>query len=145
MLLSRSQAHSSFSSGRRLSEGRNNSSSASIAEAAASIDAGQLAISPTQGDTFALLTEAADMFRAVASSKGQSVQVDSPPGPLFALFDHDRRLQEPAGGGQPPLLYAAEWRPDGNPSLNEARKGARWLQRVLDRVLKRRCCGPCRT
>lgn len=59
----------------------------------ASIDAGQLAISPTEGDTIALLTEAAEMFRAVAVSKGQSVQVDSPPGPLRALFDHDRMLQ----------------------------------------------------
>jgi signal transduction histidine kinase len=59
----------------------------------ASIDAGKLAIVPVRGDSSALIAEAVDMFGAAASDKGLSLVVDSPGGPICAMFDHDRMLQ----------------------------------------------------
>jgi signal transduction histidine kinase len=59
----------------------------------ASIDSGQLGMSPSSGDASALLTEAVDMFQAAALAQGVSVQAEVAESPLLADFDHDRMLQ----------------------------------------------------
>jgi signal transduction histidine kinase len=59
----------------------------------ASIDTGQLAISPARGDSSALLREAADMFQAAALAQRMHLGVEVSESPLFADFDHDRMLQ----------------------------------------------------
>ena len=58
-----------------------------------SIDAGKLALEPTEGDAAALITEMAEAFRPAALEKGVTLSVDLPTGALLAPFDHDRMLQ----------------------------------------------------
>lgn len=58
-----------------------------------SIDAGRLAVEPTNGDAAALLTEAAEAFRPAAAEKGVTLSVEVPAGAVLAPFDHDRLLQ----------------------------------------------------
>lgn len=58
-----------------------------------SIDAGKLAITPTQGDVAALVAEATEAFQPAALEKGVSLTAEVPAGPLVAEFDHDRMLQ----------------------------------------------------
>lgn len=58
----------------------------------ASIDAGQLAVTPASGDLTALMGEAVDLFQALASAKGIALEMQVE-GPLPAEFDHDRMLQ----------------------------------------------------
>ena len=57
------------------------------------IDAGKLAVEPVEGDAAALLAEATEAFRPAALEKGVSLSAEIPPGPLRAVFDHDRVLQ----------------------------------------------------
>jgi len=59
----------------------------------ASIDAGQLAVTPAQGDATRLIAEAVDTFQAAASEKGISLVMESVESSLLAEFDHDRLLQ----------------------------------------------------
>lgn len=58
----------------------------------ASIDAGQLAVTPVRGDFASLIAEAVDTFEATASAKGISLTAEVAE-PLPADFDHDRMLQ----------------------------------------------------
>jgi signal transduction histidine kinase len=58
-----------------------------------SIDAGKLGVEAIEGDAAALLTEAAETFQPAALEKGVSLSTEIPPGPLRAMFDHDRVLQ----------------------------------------------------
>jgi signal transduction histidine kinase len=58
-----------------------------------SIDAGKLGVEAVEGDAAALLTEAAEIFQPAAREKGVSLSTGIPPGPLRAMFDHDRVLQ----------------------------------------------------
>lgn len=59
----------------------------------ASIDAGKLAMTSVRGDVALLLAEAVDAFRAAATAKGVSLELEAIGGPLTAAFDHDRMLQ----------------------------------------------------
>ncbi len=59
----------------------------------ASIDAGRLALTTGVGDANALIAEAVDMFGAVASAKGVSLQKELNASPLLAVLDHDRIIQ----------------------------------------------------
>ena len=59
----------------------------------ASIDAGRLALTSTSGDANTVIAEAVDMFEAVASAKGVSLQSALDASPLLAEFDHDRIIQ----------------------------------------------------
>jgi signal transduction histidine kinase len=59
----------------------------------ASIDAGRLAVNPTEGDANALLAEAADTFRAAALAKGVALEAKLFEPALPGRFDHDRLLQ----------------------------------------------------
>jgi signal transduction histidine kinase len=59
----------------------------------ASIDAGKLAVRPVLGDWTALITEAADTFKAAASAKGLSLKTEMAEQPLCGEFDRDRMLQ----------------------------------------------------
>jgi signal transduction histidine kinase len=59
----------------------------------ASIDAGRLAVQPLAGDWTALMTEAADAFKAAASAKELSLKTEMAGQPLCGNFDHDRMLQ----------------------------------------------------
>jgi signal transduction histidine kinase len=59
----------------------------------ASIDAGKLAMAPSEGDAVALVKEAADTFQAAAREKGVTLAVEVPAGPLAATFDYERILQ----------------------------------------------------
>jgi signal transduction histidine kinase len=58
-----------------------------------SIDAGKLAMSPTEGDAGRVVAEATDVFQSAADAKGVSLSADLPDHPLPAEFDHDRMLQ----------------------------------------------------
>ncbi|GAC1551656.1 MAG: hypothetical protein NVS3B10_14100 [Polyangiales bacterium] len=58
----------------------------------ASIDAGQLALTPEPADSTALIAEAVDMFQAAAIAKGVGLESQIAV-PLPAEFDHDRMLQ----------------------------------------------------
>jgi signal transduction histidine kinase len=58
-----------------------------------SIDAGKLGVEAVEGDAAALLTEAAEAFQPAALEGGVSLKTEIPPGPLRAMFDHDRVLQ----------------------------------------------------
>lgn len=58
-----------------------------------SIDAGKLAVTPTDGDLGALLEDAVEAFRVAAEAKAMTVTVDGVDGALRARFDHDRILQ----------------------------------------------------
>jgi len=58
-----------------------------------SIDAGRLAMAPIAGDAIALLAEAVDTFQPAAGRKGIALSTEGPPGPLPAVFDHERMLQ----------------------------------------------------
>ena len=59
----------------------------------ASIDAGQLAMTPRRGDVDALMAEAVETFHGAATDKGLTLRVEPGAGPVFAMFDHDRILQ----------------------------------------------------
>jgi signal transduction histidine kinase len=59
----------------------------------ASIDAGKLAVEPVSSDWTALITEAADTFRAAASAKEISLRTEIAGQPLLGKIDHDRMLQ----------------------------------------------------
>jgi signal transduction histidine kinase len=59
----------------------------------ASIDAGKLAVTPTQGDWALLLAEAVEMFQGAALAKNVTLAVDGDRSPLPAAFDHERLLQ----------------------------------------------------
>lgn len=59
----------------------------------ASIDAGQLTVTPAQGDATGLIAEAVDTFQAAASEKGISLLMERVESPLLAEFDYDRLLQ----------------------------------------------------
>jgi signal transduction histidine kinase len=58
-----------------------------------SIDAGKLAMAPTEGDAARVVTEATDVFQSAAQAKGVSLAAELPDHPLPAEFDHDRMLQ----------------------------------------------------
>lgn len=58
-----------------------------------SIDAGKLAITPSEGDAAALVAEAMETFLPAALEKGASLSAEVPAGPLLAEFDRDRMLQ----------------------------------------------------
>jgi signal transduction histidine kinase len=58
-----------------------------------SIDAGKLAMAPTEGDAARVVTEATDVFQSAAAAKGVSLSAELPDRPLPAEFDHDRMLQ----------------------------------------------------
>jgi signal transduction histidine kinase len=58
-----------------------------------SIDAGKLAMTPTEGDAALLVAEATETFRPAALEKGVSLSAEVPGRPLLAKFDHDRMLQ----------------------------------------------------
>jgi len=59
----------------------------------ASIDAGALAMTRSSGDGGKLVAEAVDIFRAAATAKGISLQLEVGAEGLLADFDHDRLLQ----------------------------------------------------
>jgi len=59
----------------------------------AAIEAGRLHVQATVDDLARVLRDAADPFRAAAGAKGISLDLDEAPGPVFALFDHDRVIQ----------------------------------------------------
>jgi len=58
-----------------------------------SIDAGSLAVVRLRGDLSGSVTEALETFRAAASAKGLSLEIEQLDQPLLADFDHDRILQ----------------------------------------------------
>ena len=58
-----------------------------------SIDAGQLAVRPTDGDLSVLLKDAVETFRVGADAKAMTVTIEGVDGTLRARFDHDRILQ----------------------------------------------------
>jgi signal transduction histidine kinase len=58
----------------------------------ASIDAGELAVAPSQGDATVLVAEAVDLFQGLAAAKQITIRSDIV-GPLPCTFDHDRLLQ----------------------------------------------------
>ena len=59
----------------------------------ASIDAGKLALAPTEGDASALVDEAVEMFFSAAAEKNLVLTAQIGAGPVSAWFDHDRVLQ----------------------------------------------------
>ena len=59
----------------------------------ASIDAGQLAMTPTRGDVVAVVAEAAETFQGAAAAKGLTLHVAPGAASIQAMFDHDRILQ----------------------------------------------------
>ncbi len=59
----------------------------------ASIDAGKLAVAPSQGDPASVIAEALDLFRAAATSKDITLVSEVTPGTLPAYFDPDRMAQ----------------------------------------------------
>jgi len=58
-----------------------------------SIDAGQLAVHPQRHDATELLRETVDVFLPIATGYGTSIEFEVAPGPLMALYDHERILQ----------------------------------------------------
>lgn len=54
---------------------------------------GKLPVHPTRGDVCVLLEETVNLFTPIAANKSCSLVVDMCPGPLWAMFDHDRILQ----------------------------------------------------
>ncbi|HVF33834.1 MAG TPA: ATP-binding protein [Candidatus Saccharimonadia bacterium] len=61
----------------------------------ARIDAGKLAVHPTDGDWTALVEEAIESFRPLAAERDLRLETDpeGAPAPLTAVFDHDRMMQ----------------------------------------------------
>ena len=59
----------------------------------AAIEAGRLHVQPAADDLARVLRDAAEPFRAAAGTKGISLDLHEAPGPVFALFDHDRVIQ----------------------------------------------------
>jgi signal transduction histidine kinase len=58
-----------------------------------SIAAGRLAVTAGPGDSRALVVEALETFRPLASAKGISLESEMPERTLLVAFDHDRILQ----------------------------------------------------
>lgn len=58
-----------------------------------SIEAGKLVVTPARGDLAALMAEALDIFRVMASAKGIALEMEVPERAMTAEFDHDRMLQ----------------------------------------------------
>ena len=58
-----------------------------------SIAAGRLAVTAGPGDSRALVVEALETFRPLASAKGISLESEMPEQTLLVAFDHDRILQ----------------------------------------------------
>lgn len=59
----------------------------------AAIEAGHLQVQATADDLARVLQDAAEPFRAAAGKKGIALDLDEAPGPVPALFDHDRVIQ----------------------------------------------------
>jgi signal transduction histidine kinase len=57
------------------------------------IDAGKLAIEPSDGDVVVLVAEATETFRSAAREKGLTLLATVPDTPIRAFFDADRVLQ----------------------------------------------------
>jgi signal transduction histidine kinase len=59
----------------------------------AAIDSGRLHVLATAGDLAAVLRDAAAPFQSAAEAKGLSLHLEDVPGPVQAVFDHDRVVQ----------------------------------------------------
>ena len=59
----------------------------------AAIEAGRLQVQTTPDDLARVLRDAAEPFRAAAATKGLTLDLHVAPGPVLALFDHDRVIQ----------------------------------------------------